>query len=387
MILILFLMPFILAANNGEAAIAAMPKKITPSSSSMGQRTTIFPPLQNKLQTYIRSNGNPIASVVVVEVATGNILAMAEGKKSHQWTQVDHSALHARFPAASLFKTIVTATALEVANFQTKNQLSIQGGCAKVGRHGSWMKESPTYPHRMTLKRAFGQSCNGFFAKIAINKIGLGPILHYSKKFGWNQKPIPADFHIPPSPYLFPQAGSSSARTVGKFAAGFGYVGISTLHAAWQTLMIANNGVAKPLKLFTSSQFSERTYTRIISEDTAQTLRQLMDATVFRGTANYAFRSGKARRIRHKIGGKTGTLSGKAPKGIATWFTGIMPLDDPKIIVAAVVVIEDLWKIKGPHLAAKAFVLYDELVTEEKATSRPSTFKFSQGLSFQRLSP
>ena len=55
--------------------------------------------------------------------------------------------------------------------------------------------------YRMSFKRAYGASCNGFFCKASFKSLGLGPILEMAKDYGWNNKPIPADFYIPASPF------------------------------------------------------------------------------------------------------------------------------------------------------------------------------------------
>ena len=88
--------------------------------------------------------------------------------------------------------------------------------------------------------------------------------------------------------------------------------------------------------------------------------------TVLGGTATYAFRKGKIRKYRRIIGGKTGTLSGSNPKGITTWFTGIMPIEEPEVVVSAVVIIEDFWKFKAPNLAAEALSLFQKYKKTQK---------------------
>ena len=69
----------------------------------------------------------------------------------------------------------------------------------------------------------------------------------------------------------------------------------------------------------------------------------------------------KYRRLRRLIGGKTGTLYSKALSGINTWFAGLMPVANPRVVVAAIVVIPNAWIIKGPNLAAEAFWAYKHL--------------------------
>lgn len=219
-----------------------------------------------------------------------------------------------------------------------------------------------------------------FFAKLVVNQLGLNSVVNFAKRFGWDQ-PIPADFVTESSPLGAPQPKSASVHTVGRFGAGFGYVGTSAVHAAWLTNAIANDGITKPLRLFLDTPENIQSpvsmneqYTnpsqQIISATTALKLRNISKATVQGGTASFAFRKGRHGRLRYKVGGKTGTLSGKAPKGVNTWFAGYMPVEKPEVIVSAIVVLEDLWHIKGPNLAAEALWAYQDLKKDNSRIAR-----------------
>ena len=345
------------------------------------RNTTINPKLQAHLSQFIEAKGNPVAAVVVLEAATGNILALAQGQNPKTWGSETHTALYSGFPAASLFKTVVSATAIEIAGLDGDSAFPLWGGCADVRRTGVWMRDDVVgRRHKMSLKRAYGQSCNGFFAKLVVNQLGLHSVVNFAKRFGWDQT-IPADFLTESSPLGSPQPKSASVHTVGRFGAGFGYVGTSAVHAAWLTNAIANDGLTKPIRLFQDTpnhihgpvslnENYAQTSTQIISATTATKLRQISKATVQGGTASFAFRKGRHARLRYKVGGKTGTLSGKAPKGVNTWFAGYMPVEKPEVVVAAIVVLEDLWHIKGPNLAAEAFWAYQDLKKENSRIAR-----------------
>jgi len=337
--------------------------------SGRKRRLTIEPWLQNHLQQFVRGRGNPIAAVVVADAKTGHILAMVQGRDPSVWNGPSHTALHVGFPAASLFKTVVATAALELTTIDPREQISIWGGCANVNPAGVWLRDdpSPTRYNSLSLHRAYGHSCNGFFAKLSVNFIGLSAITSYAEKFGWGRSGAladVADFSIAPLPIIAPSPKTAGVHSVGRFAAGFGQVGISAVHGAWQMAAIANKGVAIPLQLFADAEDQASPYQalaakkppeRLMTTETAEELRRLMTATVLGGTANFAFRGGKFRQIRPIVGGKTGTLTGRSPFGLTTWFTGVMPVEDPEVVVAAVVVLDKLWHIKGPNLAAEAF--------------------------------
>ena len=110
------------------------------------------------------------------------------------------------------------------------------------------------------------------FAKLAINEIGLGAILTMANDFGWNNQPIPADFYIPASPCNPPSPTNSSAHTV-ENCLGFGYVSVSAMHSAWQTMIIANDGSPKPLRLFEDSVMPICSDDSVLSKDQAIKIR------------------------------------------------------------------------------------------------------------------
>ena len=320
---------------------------------------TVQPVLQQHLSRFIASRGNPIAAVVVVDVSTGAILALAQGRQPQQWGQQQHTALFTAFPAASLFKIVTSAAWLETAGAQAEQPLGFAGGCGKVRADGRWIRENKR--RQFTLKRAYALSCNGYYASIAVNHLGLGIITQYAERLHFGKAP-PADFYLPPSPLIPPTAANVSTHTVGEYAAGFGRVGISALHAAWLHLVIASGGKMRRLKILQANRaFTDNSNTQVLSKATSAALLRIMAGTVNGGSATYAFRSSKYRRLRRNIGGKTGTLYSKALGGINTWFAGLMPLANPRIVVAAIVVIPNAWIIKGPNLAAEAFWAYQHL--------------------------
>jgi peptidoglycan glycosyltransferase len=324
--------------------------------------TKLNPEMQLHMQSFIAERGSPISSVVLVDVLTGDILTMAQGRNPEKWGATTHTALYNRFPAASLFKTVVTTAALEMTPTRPDQAFGLSGGCGgqDITPRASWMDDESG--SSMSLRRAFGHSCNGFFAKLAINQLGIGAITRFAKFFGW-ESPLPVDVAIEPSKMLPPPAANSTTHTVGRFAAGFGHVGISPMHAAWMATMIANKGVAKPLNLLRDQGPNQvdMSSTPIYSADTAERLMDVMRSTVHGGTASHIFGKGRYRSIAQEVGGKTGTLTGRTPAGLTSLFIGVYPVSSPRIAVASVVVLEDRYLFKAPQLAAEAILHWKEL--------------------------
>lgn len=332
-------------------------------------KTTLDADLQLRLQAFITERGSPIASVVVVDVQTGKVLSMAQGRSPNKWGSSTHTALYSRFPAASLFKTVVTTAALEMTPTGTDQRFGLPGGCGgqDITPTATWMNDRGS--GSMSLRRAFGHSCNGFFAKLAINQLGIGTITRYAKFFGW-ESPLPIDIDLEPSKMMTPPAANSTTHTVGRFAAGFGHVGISPMHGAWMAAMIANKGVAKPLAVLASDTRPDITMTDtpIYSPDTAERLMDVMRSTVHGGTATQAFKRGRYRTLLNEVAGKTGTLNGRTPAGLTSLFIGFYPVSNPKIAVSSVVVLEDRYPFKAPQLAAEAILAWKDQQERQKTS-------------------
>lgn len=329
-------------------------------STGAKRATTINPVLQQQLTAFINDMGRPIAAVVVIDVKTGSILAMAQGRSPEEWGGKTHSALHTGFPAASIFKTVVTAAAFEVADLDANEKSGLLGGCSHVRPTGDWLRDASAGRRgQMSLRRAYGTSCNGYFAKIAVNDLGLGPITSFAKLLGW-EFGIPTDFQLGKSPFFPPTPENSSTHQVGQFAAGFGSVGISAVHAAWLMLVNAHEGRGMPIRLFQETPYPTLLgdEARIYSAKTAHSVIDIMDATLHGGTGQSIFARGKYKKLRNIVGGKTGTLTGRSPQGLTTLFAGLAPLEAPEIAVASIVILDDHWRIKATSLAAEAFYTY-----------------------------
>ncbi len=337
-------------------------KIVVALSNGVERETTINSELQAILTAFIAERGSPIATVLVADAKTGDVLAMAEGRSPESWGGTTHTALHAKFPTASLFKTVVTSAAFEVADFDPEVPIGLMGGCGNVEPSGLWMNDHIVGQNHMTMRRAYGHSCNSFYAKMAVNTLGLGVISDFARKFGFGQPPL-ADFYVEPGTIVAPTPTTSSTYTVGRYAAGFGMVSTSAAHVATTMLAIANDGKRVPLRFFRDSPAAapSEQYGQMIEPLTAQKIRKIMEATVRGGTASFAFNRGKPKRLREITGGKTGTLMGRSPLGLTTLFSGMMPIENPEIVVASIVVLEDHWIIKAPSLAAEALSAWVEL--------------------------
>jgi cell division protein FtsI/penicillin-binding protein 2 len=318
-------------------------------------------PLQRKIEKVMKRYRLPYGMLVAMEPKTGRILAMVDYSR----VEPNHENLNLRasYPAASVFKLVTAAAAIERKKATPETQIAFHGGLWKLGPW-NWKDNPKRDRNRISLKYALAKSCNVAFAKVALRWLGEEGLQCFAESF-WFNKPIPFEFPVEISKAAFEPSEKSVAFT----AAGMGKVGLSPIHGAMIASAIANDGVMMVPKLVEKVawdngseiyHYKEQVLTRIVSPHTADQLKEMMAYTVTKGTSRRAFhtRRGTPYIKGVSIGGKTGSLRGKDPKGKYSWFIGMAPLDDPEIALAAVIVNKPIWHIKASHLAKEAFDSY-----------------------------
>ena len=122
---------------------------------------------------------------------------------------------------------------------------------------------------------------------------------------------------------------------------GQGKTQITPMHLNMITCAIANDGVLmKPYVIdrvendegTVVKSFKASEYGRLMSEDEAAILRQLMTDVVQEGTAS------KLKGLSYTAAGKTGSAEYNNVKGDShAWFTGFAPAEDPEVCVTIIV--------------------------------------------------
>jgi membrane peptidoglycan carboxypeptidase len=331
--------------GGGMANLRSMPRFITEFGGKYAARGiddslvyyTVDPELQRFVAGIVAKANAPHVAVIAMHPATGRVLAIADRSKS-----IQHLALHAGFPAASLFKVITAAAAVERANLDTDTKISFRGGTYTL-EPWNYLPDVSRDKFSLSLGEALGRSCNPVFGRVALNHLSPSVLRDYSKLFGFNQD-LRSDLPLPLSRAYIPAEAYELSRT----GAGFGEVRISPIHAAALMSGIANGGLLPRPKVVDSVvsatgtleyQASNDRLQRIIEPSTSLELMKMMTFTTTSGTSRKEFTSkGKAILGDVLVAGKTGTLRGNDPPGLNTWFIGAAPLNNPQIAVAVIVV-------------------------------------------------
>lgn len=321
---------------------------------------TLDPLLQEKVTSLFEKYKVPYGAFVAMSPRTGKILAMVGYSEKDGPDQ--QFALRATYPAASVFKLVTAAAALEKGKVEPDTVINFRGGLYSLSPR-NWTDNPRKDRNRITLADAMGKSCNVAFAKVALKWLEADDLLRSAEKFGFNNS-INFEFPVQTSRVYVENTESSIAKT----AAGFGHVTLSPLHGALIASAIANNGrMVEPRiveKIFIDGReaynVDMKEWPSGISNKTADKLRHMMVKTVEKGTARHAFytRRGEAYLKDMAVGGKTGSLEGNDPQGDYSWFIGMAPLDNPEIAVAALVINRPKWQIKAPFVAREGLLTY-----------------------------
>ena len=322
---------------------------------------TIDADIQLSVQSYFEKYDVPYGAFVAIAPKTGKVLALVD--HSTRDPDAKDLSLRATYPAASIFKVVTAAAAVEKKKIAPGTTIRYRGNFNRL-RPAYWRDNPKKDKLKMSLANAFAQSNNVIFAKVATRWLDTPTLISYGTNFRFN-RPIPFELPVEVSRIEMDETESALAKT----AAGFGAVGLSPLHAALLGSAIANDGVMmSPCMVdFVTNPLGEKIYeclpkalNKSVFPETASALRDMMGLTVKRGTVREIFRRRRLERSlrKIKIGGKTGSLRGKNPRGRYSWFVGMAPLEDPEIVVAAMVVNDPMWRIVAAQVAKEGLGAY-----------------------------
>ena len=246
-------------------------------------------------------------------------------------------AIQGLYPPASPWKLALALMALErgEVDLDTKMPVQCSGGyqyfsryfrCWRANGHGD-----------LTLAEAIVQSCDVYFYQLGL-KLGLEDMLVDGARLGFSRK-TGVDLPGEMSP-LYPVTTSYFDSLYGSN----GWTNAITLNLAigqgenTQTLismmrfyaMLARDDGRAPIPRLVPSDGNEQDFPVIATPENVALLREPLEMVVESGTA---VRS----RIRNlRVAGKTGTAQN--PHGLDHgWFIGFAPVDDPQIVVGAII--------------------------------------------------
>jgi cell division protein FtsI/penicillin-binding protein 2 len=319
--------------------------------------------LQNYIEKILQHSLTLVAAVVVMRPDNGQVLAMAEYQNMKPAIK-GNICLKADYPAASLFKMISAAAAIEAKGFSPEKQLFFSGRKYTLYKDQLHKEEQGRFTRQTNLRRAFSGSINPVFGKIGIYDLGQNLIDEYARRFFFKH-PIPFELPIGISSVASPEDDYG----VAELASGFNKMTrISPLHAALVTATIANNGRMMDPWLIRSikNEKGETVYQgqamvlgRPIKPKTAERLQDLMEDTVKTGTCRKTFQSLRRNKLfaNMVLGAKTGTINDEHDRVKFDWVTVYaLPAQKEKGICVSILTVH------GEKLGIRAKDLAKEII-------------------------
>ena len=318
---------------------------------------TIEPLLQIEAEKLLKSYKPDYGAIVVMNAETGQILAMASFQRNGDSGL--NLALRGTYPAASVFKIVTATAAIDKYMLSPDTLIMFNGGNHTLYKRNVMNTQVNRWTREMSLREAFARSINAVFGRISLEKLQPKDLREYAVRFGFNQN-IQTDLPFDPGFTDIPEEKSFHLAEV---ASGFNRITtMSPIQGAMIAASIANDGVMrvpyiienvhddKGIELFKSEPVTAAV---TMTKAGAERLKDLMGATVHKGTGRKSFRNLVRDRkfVDLEMGGKTGSLQGLNPKGKVDWFVGYAIGENDKIAVAALTVNIDRWQVKSAHLA------------------------------------
>lgn len=317
--------------------------------------TTLDPILQDVAQSELNNqlaiHGADHGCVVLMEVQTGNIKAIANLRKSKDGTYKEsyNYALGESMEPGSTIKLATMLAALEEKAVSIDDTIQTGDGQYRLVKDYT-MKDSRTGGHgTISVKHAFEVSSNIAMAKIVKKAFGDNPqkFVDYLKKLKLHE---PLALAIPGegTPLIKDRSSKDwSALSLPMMAIGY-ETKVTPLQILTLYNGIANNGkMVKPrfaTEVMSRGQRIEEFQTEVIVEEmcskqTLKELRTMLEGVVENGTAQ------NLKNTVYKIAGKTGTAQiAKSNAGYKTGgveyqasFVGYFPADNPKYTCIVVV--------------------------------------------------
>lgn len=322
--------------------------------------------LQDKSDQILRQYKPDYGAIVLMEADTGRLLSLSQFIKTDEAKYKPFYAFP--LPAASVFKIVTAAAAIDKYQFSPESTLNFMGGNYTLYKRNVVGPQNSRWSQRVTLREAFARSFNTAFGRLAIENLQAADLIEYAFRFGFNRE-IPSELSIPLGKAQIPQ--DPSAFEMAELASGFNKVTqMSAVHGAMIAGAIANEGllVAPSLVDRVTSKDQEVLFQNqsipldpVLSKAAAADVRKLMNATLEIGTSRKSFLSFKRRKILQSIemGGKTGSLTSPDPKGKLDWFVGFIQETGQKpISISVVTVHEKYWTVKSATVAQQVFAKY-----------------------------
>ncbi|OBK62973.1 cell division protein FtsI [Mycobacterium gordonae] len=307
--------------------------------------------VQQQVQQAKNVSGAHTVSAVVLDAKTGEVLAMANdntfdpsqdiGRQGER--QLGNLPVSSPFEPGSVNKIITASSVIEYGLSNPHEVLQVPGTISMGGVtvHDAW--DHGVMPY--TTTGVFGKSSNVGTLMLA-QRVGPERFYDMVRKFGLGQRTgvgLPGE-----SAGLVPPIDQWSGSTFSNLPIGQG-VSMTLLQMAGMYQAIANDGVRIPPRILKATVAADGSRTeeprpegvRVVSAQTAQTVRQMLRAVVQQDPMGYQQGTGPAAAVPgYQMAGKTGTAQQINP-GCGCYFddvywitfAGMATVDNPRYVI------------------------------------------------------
>jgi len=295
---------------------------------------------ERELEKALAEHNAKRGTIIVMDPKTGEILAMTnkpdyDPNNYGEFSQIlwRNAAVSDVYEPGSTFKIVTASAALEEGvarpedKFYDPGYAMVSGvriGCWYHGGHGS-----------QTFIQLLENSCNPGFVELGM-KLGKDRFMKYIKGFGFGEVtgidlPGEARGILDPS-----KVGPVELATI-TFGQGISVTPVQLITAL---STIANDGkpvqphVAKAIvdkEGNTVQEFSPAPLRQVVSYETAQEMKKILESVVTNGTG------GRGKVEGFRVAGKTGTAEKYSPGKYVVSYMGFAPVDDPKLAILVII--------------------------------------------------
>lgn len=288
-----------------------------------------------KLRDAIAEHKARAGSVVVLDAVTGELLALANypsydpnHRQNLTGEQLRNRAVTDTFEPGSTMKPVTMATALELRRLTPQTIIDTTPG--RYTLTGSTISDVRNFGV-LTAEGVIEKSSNVGMTKVS-QMLGAQEMWNTFMALGLGQKPQ----------IEFPGAVSGrvrpwkSWRPIEQATMAYGYgLSASLFQLARAYTVFANDGSVIPATILRNPE--PAVGTRVFSQANAAEVRHMLWLAAGSGRPGQ-----RAQTLGYSVGGKSGTARKQAGKGYAAgkyraWFTGMAPIERPRIIVAVMI--------------------------------------------------
>ena len=306
-----------------------------------------------ELKMAVKTNRARSASAVILDVKTGEVLAMVNqptfnpnNRASFESANYRNRAVTDVFEPGSTMKSFTVAAALELGKIKPTSVIKTSPGYMRIGNNT--IRDAANYGD-MPITKILQKSSNIGATKIALS-MTAEEMWKSLDKFGFglssgSRFPGEADGRIGDYWRWSPVQQASRAY-------GYG-LQVTALQLARAYSVIANDGLLKPISFLKLDQAPEGE--RVLSTAVASQVRKMLESVVSdEGTGKQAKVDG------YRIAGKTGTVhksgrGGYSEDRYVAVFAGIAPASKPRLAMVIVVHDPKLGDYHGGQVAAPVF--------------------------------